>query len=644
MRVADNGPGIARPRRGAVGPLSLGDRDGPRHRRRAAADGPLHGGRRRRRGTTVDAEEAAAAAQPALIGAASSRGWRAELDRRAARRPDRARSSSRTRNCCARSTSCDARQEELERAQPRARGHQPRRRRALRRARRARRSPAARRRDQDAVPVEHDARVPDAGELDSGADATCSPNGCDADPDEKERALLHPQVGAAAVGARGRPARSREGRSRQDRRAAGVVRGRRRCSARCAACCGRCSSISRSTLVFEEPEGIPPLYSDESKVSQILRNFISNALKYTEHGEVRVAARLTPARRRGGVLRRRHRHRHSRGGLARIFDEFVQIENPLQRRVKGTGLGLPLSKRLAELLGGRIGVREHARRRLDVLVDRPARLPRRRPAASMPRRSWSPGSASPCWSSRTRTKTCCWSTGALSGTALSDRSTRGRQAPQRRSAVRSRCGRPPSSSTSACTGDEAWDLLARLKRDAGYAYPTGDRGVHVDERRKGCALGADAYFGRSRSMRRWLVRDARPSRRRAQMPVRVLSDRRRGGVAVHHPRAAERSPSTSWSRRRRATTGCARAREAPPDVILLDLRLHRHDRLRCLSSGFGRIRRPPVSRSSWSRRSGCPRTTSGACPRPRRSSRSRTLTRNSLRSAIASAVMPQPRL
>jgi hypothetical protein len=40
----------------------------------------------------------------------------------------------------------------------------------------------------------------------------------------------------------------------------------------------------------------------------------------------------------------------------RIFDEFAQIEHPLQRRFKGTGLGLPLSKGLAELLGGRLWV------------------------------------------------------------------------------------------------------------------------------------------------------------------------------------------------------------------------------------------------------------------------------------------------
>jgi len=41
---------------------------------------------------------------------------------------------------------------------------------------------------------------------------------------------------------------------------------------------------SSLSLIFEEPEGLPPIHSDESKVSQILRNFISNALKYTEAG------------------------------------------------------------------------------------------------------------------------------------------------------------------------------------------------------------------------------------------------------------------------------------------------------------------------------------------------------------------------
>jgi signal transduction histidine kinase/DNA-binding response OmpR family regulator len=110
------------------------------------------------------------------------------------------------------------------------------------------------------------------------------------------------------------------------------------------------------SLVFDEPADVPPIFSDESKVSQILRNFISNALKYTERGEVRVSARLLEDRSRIEFSVADTGIGIPEQDVDRIFDEFVQIENPLQRRVKGTGLGLPLSKRLAELLGGTISV------------------------------------------------------------------------------------------------------------------------------------------------------------------------------------------------------------------------------------------------------------------------------------------------
>ncbi len=45
-------------------------------------------------------------------------------------------------------------------------------------------------------------------------------------------------------------------------------------------------------LIFEEPVGLPRLYTDDKKLAQILRNFISNSLKFTTRGEVRVSARL----------------------------------------------------------------------------------------------------------------------------------------------------------------------------------------------------------------------------------------------------------------------------------------------------------------------------------------------------------------
>ena len=45
-------------------------------------------------------------------------------------------------------------------------------------------------------------------------------------------------------------------------------------------------------LIFEEPEGLPQIYTDDKKLAQILRNFIANALKFTTRGEVRVSAQL----------------------------------------------------------------------------------------------------------------------------------------------------------------------------------------------------------------------------------------------------------------------------------------------------------------------------------------------------------------
>ncbi len=107
-------------------------------------------------------------------------------------------------------------------------------------------------------------------------------------------------------------------------------------------------------LVFDEPGGIPTLDTDEGKVSQILRNFISNALKFTERGEVRVGARAL----QGHVI---FSVADTGIGIAPedqeiIFQEYTQLDSPLQKRVKGTGLGLPLSRRLAEMLGGRIAL------------------------------------------------------------------------------------------------------------------------------------------------------------------------------------------------------------------------------------------------------------------------------------------------
>lgn len=109
-------------------------------------------------------------------------------------------------------------------------------------------------------------------------------------------------------------------------------------------------------LIFEDPAGIPPLYTDEAKLAQILRNFISNALKFTEKGEVRVRAKWVPDSSTVILSVSDTGIGIAPENQERIFDEFVQIPNPLQTKVKGTGLGLPLARKLTELLGGRIAV------------------------------------------------------------------------------------------------------------------------------------------------------------------------------------------------------------------------------------------------------------------------------------------------
>lgn len=109
-------------------------------------------------------------------------------------------------------------------------------------------------------------------------------------------------------------------------------------------------------LFFESADHLPELFTDEAKLTQILRNLISNALKFTERGEVRIRAEYEPDN--GRVLFCVY---DTGIGIApddqeRIFQEFEQIETRLQGKAMGTGLGLPLSRNLAALLGGTIEV------------------------------------------------------------------------------------------------------------------------------------------------------------------------------------------------------------------------------------------------------------------------------------------------
>ncbi|HEY8607741.1 MAG TPA: ATP-binding protein [Noviherbaspirillum sp.] len=116
------------------------------------------------------------------------------------------------------------------------------------------------------------------------------------------------------------------------------------------------SSADAVELVFDDSESGLVLVTDEGKLSQILRNLVSNALKFTERGEVRVRAIAVAGGEQVRIEVSDTGIGISESDQQLIFEEFSQIENPLQKRVKGTGLGLPLCRKLAELLGGTVEV------------------------------------------------------------------------------------------------------------------------------------------------------------------------------------------------------------------------------------------------------------------------------------------------
>ena len=271
-------------------------------------------------------------------------------------------------------------------------------------------------------------------------------------------------------------------------------------------------------LIFEEPVGIPPVFSDESKVSQILRNFISNALKYTERGEVRVCARFESASQTVTFEVSDTGIGIAEADLPEIFHDFVQIKHPLQRKTKGTGLGLPLSKRLAELLDGSI----EATSTIGVGSTFAVRLPL---VHSSVKRQGAHGMVEP---------------GRVAVLAIEDSdedallleraltSTRYQLIPARSLAA---------AETALATiqpaavlldirlhGRDSWSLLARLKRDDTTGRIPVIITSQLPDAQKGLALGADAY-GIKPIDRAWLIETLdRLVRKPADTPVaRVLT-------------------------------------------------------------------------------------------------------------------------
>jgi signal transduction histidine kinase len=128
----------------------------------------------------------------------------------------------------------------------------------------------------------------------------------------------------------------------------------------------------RVRLVTEIAPDIPPLKTDRDKLKQAVLNLLSNAAKFTEKGEIKVAAwrdngnvKLTVSDTGIGMKQE---------ALNYIFDEFRQADMSSTRKYGGTGLGLAIVKRFINLMGGDIGVESEVGRGSKFTITIPVEL------------------------------------------------------------------------------------------------------------------------------------------------------------------------------------------------------------------------------------------------------------------------------
>jgi len=318
------------------------------------------------------------------------------------------------------------------------------------------------------------------------------------------------------------------------------------------------------TLVFDNPAGLPSLTTDEGKVSQILRNLLSNALKFTERGEVRVSAMLTSA---GDAVV--FTVADTGIGIApddqeRIFREFGQVDNPIQRRVRGTGLGLPLSRKLATLLGGTLTVESEPGAGSTFFATIPITYVEPEPA--VPAADWeSDPLRVPVLVVEDSPEEMLVYEKFLKGSgfqvvrALTTRQARHALAQMRPAAI---------VLDILLRGEDAWTLLAEIKHDPA----TSDIPVlvvsTVDDQAKGLALGADAYAMKPVE-RRWLLdRLQQLTGRQAVRRVLVIDD---DEISRYIVRGLLDDIPCLITEARGGEDGLRRARDDRPDAIVLDL-------------------------------------------------------------------------
>ncbi|HJT08126.1 MAG TPA: HAMP domain-containing sensor histidine kinase, partial [Stellaceae bacterium] len=140
---------------------------------------------------------------------------------------------------------------------------------------------------------------------------------------------------------------------------------------------------SRVLIDAPLPPELPLLWADELKLRQIILNLLSNAVKFTRPGgRVTVTAYdLGPGDEGGfGIEIADNGIGMAADSIPLALAPFRQLDNRLDRKYEGTGLGLPLSKGLAELHGGTLDITSQVDHGTTVMIRLPAARRRVRPS------------------------------------------------------------------------------------------------------------------------------------------------------------------------------------------------------------------------------------------------------------------------
>lgn len=326
------------------------------------------------------------------------------------------------------------------------------------------------------------------------------------------------------------------------------------------------SQNSSVNLVFEDPVAIPELFTDEPKVSQILRNFISNALKFTERGEVRVAVERGSG---GNVI---FSVSDTGIGIApedqdNIFQEWTQLDGKMQKTVKGTGLGLPLSRKFAQLLGGDVYVKSELGVGSTFYAVIPIRFSGATDVAFVPEiKREIDSKRKPVLVVEDNREALFVYDKYLKGTefqVIPAHSLR-----EARAALRE--FRPAAIVLDVLLqGEHSWELLLELKQNPGTATIPVYVVTIVENREKALSLGADGFHAKPVE-RSWLVQQLQGVDHGVRKRLLVIDD---DEISRYLVRTVIGSSNFSYIEAPTAKDGLHLAKEMKPDAIILDLNM-----------------------------------------------------------------------